>query len=97
MLVDELRGIVGADGCFVRPEELLVYECDALTLHTERPTAVVLPRSREQVQRIVRSCRAFGVPFVPRGAGTGLSGGATPRDGAVVIENELLGSYRQSC
>jgi glycolate oxidase subunit GlcD len=47
---------------------------------------VVLPRSRGEVQRIVRACRAAGVPFVPRGAGTGLSGGATADCGAVVIE-----------
>ncbi len=85
-LVERLRGIVGADACLVRPEELLVYECDGLTLHRAQPTAVVLPRTRDEVCRSVRACREFGVPFVPRGAGTGLSGGAVAQRGGVVIE-----------
>ena len=81
-----LRSIVGDDGCLSRPEELFVYECDGLTLHSHRPSAVVLPRSTDEVRRVVRACRERGVPFVPRGAGTGLSGGATANEGAVVIE-----------
>jgi glycolate oxidase len=85
-LVERLRGIVGDGACLVRPEELLVYECDGLTLHRAQPTAVVLPRTRDEVCRVVRACREFGVPFVPRGAGTGLSGGAVARGGGVVIE-----------
>ncbi len=85
-LVSVLREIVGEDGCLSRPEELLVYECDGLTLHTADPSAVVLPRTRGEVQEVVRACRRAGVPFVPRGAGTGLSGGALANDGAVVIE-----------
>jgi len=84
-LVADLRKVVGAEGCLSRIEELLVYECDGLTLHTGRPLAVVLPRSRSEVQSVVRACRAHAVPFVPRGAGTGLSGGALAAD-AVVIE-----------
>jgi glycolate oxidase subunit GlcD len=84
-IVGALRSIVGDDGCLSRPEELLVYECDGLTLHSARPIAVVLVRSREDVQRVVRACREHSVPFVPRGAGTGLSGGALA-DGSVVIE-----------
>ena len=85
-LVVSLRGIVGADACLVRPEDLFVYEADGLTLHRARPRAVVLPRDKHQVARIVKTCRALGVPFVARGAGTGLSGGALALDGAVVIE-----------
>jgi glycolate oxidase subunit GlcD len=84
-IVDALRQAVGDDGCLSRPEELFVYECDGLTLHSGRPIAVVLPRSREEVQRVVTLCGEHGVPFVPRGAGTGLSGGALAAD-AVVIE-----------
>ena len=86
----ELRRVVGDEGCLSAPEELFAYECDGLTLHTGRPLAVVLPRSAEQVQRVVRACRAAGVTFVPRGAGTGLSGGATAREGSVVIECSRL-------
>jgi glycolate oxidase subunit GlcD len=85
-LVDELRSIVGLEGCLDRPEELFAYECDGLTLHTARPGAVVFPRSREQVQAVVRACRKHGSPFVARGAGTGLSGGAIAARGGVVVE-----------
>jgi glycolate oxidase subunit GlcD len=85
-LIGELRSIVGEDGCVSRPEELLVYECDALTLHAATPAAVVFPRSTDDVRRIVEACRAAGVSFVPRGAGTGLSGGAVASEGGVVIE-----------
>ncbi|MBW2494846.1 MAG: FAD-binding protein [Deltaproteobacteria bacterium] len=85
-LVGELEAIVGTAGCLHQPEELLVYECDGLTLHSGKPSAVVLPRSREEVCAVVSACRAHGVPFVPRGAGTGLSGGAIANDGAVIVE-----------
>jgi glycolate oxidase subunit GlcD len=85
-LVGALESVVGRGSCLHRPEELLVYECDGLTIHSEEPSAVVLPRSREEVCGIVSVCRSHGVPFVPRGAGTGLSGGAVANDGAVVIE-----------
>jgi glycolate oxidase subunit GlcD len=85
-LVGALESVVGRGGCLHRPEELLVYECDGLTIHSETPSAVVLPRSREEVCGIVAVCRSHGVPFVPRGAGTGLSGGALAKDAAVVIE-----------
>ena len=85
-LVRELRSIVGEAGCLSRPEELFAYECDGLTLHTGRPTAVVLPRETSEISRVVQACRRHGVPFVPRGAGTGLSGGALARDSAVIIE-----------
>ncbi len=85
-LVDALVGIVGEEGCLHRPEDLFVYECDGLTLHAATPAAVVLPRSSDEVCAVVKACRREGVPFVPRGAGTGLSGGATADEGAVVIE-----------
>ena len=85
-LVDALEAIVGRERCLSRPEELFAYECDALTLHRARPGAVVLPRDTGEVVRVVKRCRRHGVPFVPRGAGTGLSGGALALDGGVVIE-----------
>ncbi|HTU02204.1 MAG TPA: FAD-linked oxidase C-terminal domain-containing protein [Candidatus Sulfotelmatobacter sp.] len=78
--------LVGPDGVITSPEELRVYDCDAMTYyHRALPGLVVLPRSTDQVAAIVRQCAAAGVPFVPRGAGTGLSGGATPTGGEVVI------------
>ena len=93
-LVTSLRAVVGDDACLVRPEDLFVYEADGLTLHRARPRAVVLPREKAQVAGVVKTCQAFGVPFVARGAGTGLSGGALALDGGVVIEcarmNQIL-------
>jgi glycolate oxidase subunit GlcD len=89
-LVSRLRDIVGPGACLTGPEELLVYECDGLTHHTGLPTAVVLPSSADEVARVVRACRSAGVPFVPRGAGTGLSGGAVALEHAVVIECSRL-------
>jgi glycolate oxidase subunit GlcD len=89
-LLDALRAIVGDAHCLARTEELLPYECDGLTLHGELPCAVVLPRDTDELARVVRACRRFGVPFVPRGAGTGLSGGSIAMDGGVVIECSRL-------
>ncbi len=86
VLIEALSSIVGGAGCLSRPEELLVYECDGLTLHSAKPTAVVFPHSTGDVARIVEVCRRFATPFVARGAGTGLSGGAIANEGAVIIE-----------
>jgi glycolate oxidase len=81
----ELRRIAGNDGVFSEALEVLTYECDALTHLRQSPVAVVLPRSATAVQGIVRLCASEGVPFVPRGHGTGLSGGALPVEGGIVI------------
>jgi glycolate oxidase subunit GlcD len=86
MLVDALVSVVGEKACLRRPEELLVYECDGLTLHTGTPDMVVFPTCADHVVAIVKACRAHGASFVPRGAGTGLSGGAVANEGSVVIE-----------
>ncbi len=84
--LDELRAIVGAGAVLSQAEELFVYECDGLTHHTGRPSAVVLPRTSDEVVAIVKACARAGLPFVPRGAGTGLSGGSIALGGGVVIE-----------
>jgi glycolate oxidase len=84
-LLAELEAAVGNEHTITEPEQLRVYECDGLTGHRAVPQAVVLPGSTEGVQAVVRACAREGVPFVARGAGTGLSGGATPVAGGVVI------------
>jgi glycolate oxidase len=84
-LAGELRGALGREHVVTEPEQLRVYECDGLTGHRAVPDLVVLPSSTEEVQAIVRACNREGVPFVARGAGTGLSGGATPFAGGIVI------------
>jgi glycolate oxidase len=81
----ELRRICGGEAVLHEPLQLLTYECDALTHLRQSPAAVVLPQSAAQVQAVVRLCARESIPFVARGHGTGLSGGALPVAGAVVI------------
>jgi len=83
--LEELRGILGPHGLISSPEEIKTYECDGLTNFRVVPTAVVLPDSAEQVQAVVRVCHRERIPFVARGSGTGLSGGALPVKGGIVI------------
>ena len=80
-----MRSAVGSDGLITNDSQLQTYECDGLTNFRVLPAAVVLPRSAEQVQSVVRICARHKIPFVSRGAGTGLSGGALPATGGVVI------------
>jgi glycolate oxidase len=81
----ELEAAVGRDGLIVEPGQLQTYECDGLTAIRTVPSAVVLPLSTAQVQAVVRVCARHEIPFVARGAGTGLSGGAMPARGGIVI------------
>src|SRR5260370_19454527 len=85
-LLDDLRAIVGHDNVLSEPEELLVYECDGLPQHKHPPRAVVFPSSTEAVSELLRVLSREGVSFAPRGAGTGLSGGALAVNRGVVIE-----------
>src|SRR5205085_10832038 len=83
--IRSLRAAVGERNCFSEPEELRTYECDGLTSFKATPGVVVLPGSTEQVVEVVRIARAHALPVVPRGAGTGLSGGALPVPGCVLV------------
>jgi glycolate oxidase subunit GlcD len=85
-LIDNLSGIVGRQHVLSKPDELLVYECDGLPQHKHRPRAVVFPSSTEETAAIMRELARANVPFTPRGAGTGLSGGAVALNSGVVIE-----------
>ncbi|HKE85500.1 MAG TPA: FAD-linked oxidase C-terminal domain-containing protein [Vicinamibacterales bacterium] len=89
-LVDEFRRICGLDAVLHEPLQLMTYECDALPHLREKPALVVLPGSAADVQKVVRVCAREGVPFVARGHGTGLSGGALPVPGGVVISLSRL-------
>jgi glycolate oxidase len=89
-ILDALRSAVGAEGgdqssLITAANQLQTYECDGLTNFRTVPSAVVLPRNTEQVQAVVRVCAAHRIPFVARGSGTGLSGGALPAEGGIVI------------
>src|SRR5688500_1441709 len=84
-LLDSLREIVGAEHVISKPEELVVYECDAYTLEKRVPTAVVLPGNTAEVQAVVRACARHKVPIIPRGAGTSLSGTVLAVTGGIMI------------
>ncbi len=83
-LVRQLKKIAGRDAVLERTEDLMLYEYDA-GVHTGLPRAVVFPESTAQVSEIMRLATASGFPIVPRGAGTGLSGGSIARNGAIVL------------
>ncbi|HBB87687.1 MAG TPA: FAD-binding oxidoreductase, partial [Blastocatellia bacterium] len=85
-LTKQLRAIVGDEAVRSEPDELLVYECDGLPQHKYLPRAVVFPNSTEQVSHVLALLAREQVPFTPRGAGTGLSGGALAMNQGVVIE-----------
>src|SRR5881392_4063998 len=85
-LIEELREIVGDENVLSEPEELLVYECDGLPQHKHPPRAVVFPNSTEETSEVLEVLSDEGVSFAPRGAGTGLSGGALAINRGVVIE-----------
>ncbi len=84
-LVAELREIVGDPWVLTDPDRLLVYESDALTSYRCPPRAVVLPSDTAETAAVVRAAHARGVHVVPRGAGTGLSGGSLAVRGGVVV------------
>jgi glycolate oxidase len=84
-ILDELRRIVGERWLLTAPAQLATYACDGLTGHRVSPSAVALPATTAEVAAVVRACHAAGVPFVARGAGTGLSGGALPVAEGVVV------------
>jgi glycolate oxidase len=82
--VKRLTYLLGPRGCLDQPEDLALYEYDG-SVDKHRPDVVVFPRSTKDVAEIVKIAQEFGVPFVGRGAGTGLSGGAIAREGGVMI------------
>ncbi len=84
-VLDELRRVCGREAVLAEPEQVRTYECDALTNMRAVPLAVLLPTTAEQVQGILRVCYKARIPFVARGSGTGLSGGALPLDNGIVI------------
>ena len=85
LFLSALERVVGTEGMVSDQAELITYESDGLVSHRSRPGVAVLPRTANQVQAIVRLCHRSDVPFVARGQGTGLSGGALPHPQGVLI------------
>ena len=99
-VVRALQAVLPAHALLWNNEDTTPYECDGLTAYRERPLVVVLPESYAQVQDILKTCHALGVPVVARGAGTGLSGGAMPHKLGVTLSlakfNKILKMDPQS-
>ncbi|WP_279244287.1 FAD-linked oxidase C-terminal domain-containing protein [Candidatus Litorirhabdus singularis] len=84
-LIAELRTLLPAAAVLTATEQQRPFECDGLSSHTGLPLVTLLPTTVAEVQAVMRLCHRLGVPVVCRGAGTGLSGGATPWAGGVLL------------
>ena len=80
-----IAAVVGAAHVVTDASELMVYECDGLSHGRTTPGIVVLPGSVDEVSEVLRIAREAGIPVVPRGSGTGLSGGARPVPGCILV------------
>src|SRR2546421_3286195 len=89
-IITRLRQILKPTAVVDDETELLVYECDGLPLFKNKPDVVVFPTTAEQVAQIVRIANQYAIPFLPRGAGTGLSGGALAAEGGILIELQRM-------
>jgi glycolate oxidase len=100
-LVAALGQVLAPEMILFRVEDTVAFECDALTAYRTSPLVVVLPHTEAQVSAILRICHKLGVPIVARGAGTGLSGGATPHESGVILSlakfNQILNIDAASC
>ena len=85
LLVTALSPILAEDALLWQPEDTIPYECDGLAAYRKMPLAVALPETEDQVVRILKACHAMQIPIVPRGSGTGLSGGAMPIEQGLVL------------
>ena len=89
-LIQRFTDVVGAHGVISERNQLRTYECDGLANFRVVPSVVVLPETSEQARQVVAACHQAGVPFVARGSGTGLSGGALPvSDGVLVVLSRM--------
>ncbi|HEU0088665.1 MAG TPA: FAD-binding protein, partial [Pseudonocardiaceae bacterium] len=90
LLAAELAVLLGPAAVISDRQRLRTYECDGLAQYRVIPGLVVLPETAEQVAAVVRACAAAGVPFVARGSGTGLSGGALPHaEGVLIVTSRM--------
>ncbi|MEO8010864.1 MAG: FAD-linked oxidase C-terminal domain-containing protein, partial [Dokdonella sp.] len=89
-LVARLRAVLPESSVLFRAEDTRPFECDGLTLYRQLPLVVVLPASEAEVVAVMLICHELDVPVVPRGAGTGLSGGATPHRAGVLLSTAKM-------
>jgi glycolate oxidase len=100
-VVAALKLVLPRETILFRHEDTVPFECDALTAYRTSPLVVVLPHTEAQVAAVLKTCHNLGVPIVARGAGTGLSGGATPHQSGVILSlakfNKILKIDAASC
>ncbi|MDP9084489.1 MAG: FAD-binding protein [Pseudomonadota bacterium] len=100
-VVAALKDVLPGASILFRHEDTVTYECDALTAYRKSPLVVVLPETEAQVAATLRTCHRMGVPVIARGAGTGLSGGATPHHWGVILSlakfNKILNIDAAAC
>jgi len=84
-IVADLADLLPSECLIHEPRELMPFETDAFISYRRMPLAVALPRSTAEVAAVMKYCHRYGIPVVPRGAGTSLSGGAIPQEDAVVL------------
>ncbi|HWV87590.1 MAG TPA: FAD-linked oxidase C-terminal domain-containing protein [Capillimicrobium sp.] len=94
-ILGDLRALGLGERLLTAPAELAVFASDALTAFHQRPMAVVLAETQDEVVGVVRACHRRGVPFVARGSGTSLSGGSLPLEGGVLIALNRLNRVRR--
>jgi glycolate oxidase len=99
-IIEAMRPCVKTHALLYALEDTTPYECDGLTAYRTRPLCVVLPETHQEVQAVLKTCHAHGIPVVARGAGTGLSGGAMPHAQGVLLSlakfNRILDVNPQS-
>jgi glycolate oxidase len=91
--LQRLSGLLPPDRLLVQPQQLAAYESDGLTAFRQRPLAVAIPETSDEVIALVRLCHELELPFVARGSGTSLSGGSLPVAGGVVITLNRLNRF----
>ncbi|CAB5501890.1 Glycolate dehydrogenase (EC, subunit GlcD [Bathymodiolus thermophilus thioautotrophic gill symbiont] len=84
-IIHELSRTLPKGNVLTGEENTRPFECDGLSVYRQKPLAVVLPQSVEQIKQVLKICKAYNTPVVTRGAGTGLSGGAMPLEESVVL------------
>ncbi|MCD6418532.1 FAD-binding protein [bacterium] len=89
-VITSLRKILGEDSFIISPDDMEKYSCDETPEISAFPDAVALPKNPSQVEKIVSLCYEFSVPITPRGAGTGVVGGALPVGGGIVLSLERM-------
>src|ERR1700710_2166636 len=95
VLAGRLRAAVGDRQVITDRQQLRTYECDGLAHYKVVPAIVAFPHNAQQCAEVVRACVDAGVPFVARGSGTGLSGGALPHAGGVLILTSQMRTIRE--